>query len=57
MSVPVDMSDREALGDGEEARVTTDGDRACRSVADIVANRDLVMCESQPGMIIWSCAG
>lgn len=30
-SVPVETSDREALGDGEEARVTTDGDLACRS--------------------------
>ena len=54
-SVPVEMSDREALGDGEDARVTTDGDLACRSVENIDANRDLALCASQPDMI-WSCA-
>jgi len=51
----VEMSDQEALGDGEEARVTTDGDLACRSVGNIAANRDLALCASQPGMI-QSCA-
>ena len=45
------MSDREALGDGEDARVTTDGDLACRSIENIDVNRDLVLCVSQPGMI------
>ena len=44
------MSDREA-GDVEEARVTTDGDLACRSVGNIAASRDLALCASQPGMI------
>jgi len=53
-SVPVETSDREALGDGEDARVTTDGDLACRSVENIDANRDLALCASQPGMIL-SC--
>lgn len=50
-SVPVEMSDREALGDGEEARVTTDGDLACRSKENIDANPDLALCASQPGII------
>ena len=48
MSVPVEMSDREALGDGEEARVATEGDLACRSAENIDANRDLALCASQP---------
>lgn len=52
MSVPVEMSDREALGDGEEVRVTTDGDLACRSRENIDANRDLALWASQPGTII-----
>jgi hypothetical protein len=51
MSVPVEISDREALGDGEEPLVTTDGDRACRSVENINASRDLALLESQPGMV------
>lgn len=51
MSVPVEMSDREALGDGEEALVTIDGDLACRSAENINANRDLALFESQPGMV------
>ena len=49
------MSDREALGDGEDARVTTDGDLACLSIVNIDANRDLELCASQLG-ISWSCA-
>ena len=49
------MSDREALGDGEDARVTTDGDLACRSIECIDANRDLPLCTSQPGMIKAVC--
>jgi len=45
------MSDREALGDGEEARVTADGDLACHSAENIDANRDLAFRESQPGIM------
>lgn len=52
-SVPVDKSDHEALGDGEDVLVTTEGDLAVRSVGNIDANRDLELCPSQPG-IIWS---
>lgn len=51
ISVPVEMSDREALGDGEEALVAADGDLACHSVVNIDARRDLAVRESQPGII------
>lgn len=57
MSVPVEMSDREALGDGEDARVTTDGDLACRSEENMDANRDLALCASQPGIMVRSWTG
>ena len=50
-SVPVEMSDRDALGDGEDALVTTDGDLACRSIENIDANRDLALCASKPSML------
>ena len=49
-SVTVDISDQEALGDGEDALVTTDGDLAVRSVENL-DNRDLPLYPSQPGMI------
>jgi hypothetical protein len=45
------MSDRDVLGDGEDALVTVDGDRACRSIENIDANRVLALRSSQPGMI------
>ena len=44
-----DMSDREALGDGEEARVATDGDLACRSIVNIDPDRGLA--PSQPVIV------
>lgn len=46
-----DMSDREALGDGEEVRVATDGDLACRSIENSDADRGLALCASQPGIV------
>ena len=50
-SVPVETSDRDALGDGEDALVTTDGDLACWSIENIDANRDLALRASKPSMI------